>query len=79
MQKDINISIAAGEALSFLESSSGTVSMERFEQSTGQTRLNVYLILELLLSEKLVAIRRNANGVSVIGPGRNLGMSLVNC
>ena len=67
MKKDINISIAAGEALLFLENSLGTVSIENFDQFLRNTGVNVYLILSLLLSEKLVSIIQNKEGVSVIG------------
>jgi hypothetical protein len=66
MIKDINISIAAGEALLFLENSSGTASIESFDQFLKGTGLNVYLILNLLLSENLISITRNEEGASVI-------------
>jgi hypothetical protein len=72
MKKDINISIAAGEALLFLENSSGTVSIESFDQFLKDTGLNVYLILNLLLSENLISITRNEGGVSVIRLNRTL-------
>lgn len=67
MPKDVRISIAAGEALLFLESSSGTVPLDNFEQFLRYTGVNVYLILHLLLSEKLISIE---SGLVVQGKGR---------
>ncbi|MDE2028376.1 MAG: hypothetical protein KGK03_11235 [Candidatus Omnitrophica bacterium] len=67
MFKDINISIAAGEALMFLENSLGSVSIESFEKFIQSRRLNVYLVLNLLLSEKLIYILKTGDRIHVVG------------
>lgn len=59
IKKDISTSIAAGEALLFLENSSGSVSIKDFDQFLRSTGTNVYLILHLLLSENLIFITRH--------------------
>ena len=71
MKKDMNISIAAGEALLFLENSVETVSIERLEKFIKFTRVNINLILGLLISEKMISIAKNEKGVTVIQLSRN--------
>jgi hypothetical protein len=68
MPNDIRISIAAGEALLFLEHSRGPVSVESFEHFLKGTGLNVYLIFKLLLFERLISLE----GGSVVLPKRTM-------
>ena len=72
MKNDINISIAAGEALLFLENSSKIVSIKRLEQFLKFTKVNIDLILNLLVSKEMVSITRNELGVAVVELTRNL-------
>ena len=72
MKNDINVSIAAGEALLFLEDSSKIVSIKRLEQFLKFTKVNIDLILNLLVSKEMISITRNEQGVAVIELTRNL-------
>ncbi len=67
MIKDINISIAAGEVLLFLENTFEVVSIERLELFLRTTRLNVYFMLNLLITENLIYVKQNTEGVSFVG------------
>ena len=66
MIQNIKVSIAAGEGLLFLENSFGNVSVEDFEKFLRTQGANVYLILGLLLSEKLISIFENDQKVKII-------------
>ena len=66
MIENIKVSIAAGEGLLFLENSFGSVSVEDFEQFLRTQEANVYLVLGLLLSEKLISIIVNDRKVKII-------------
>ena len=72
MKNDINVSIAAGEALLFLENSSKIVSIKMLEQFLKFTKVNIDLILNLLVSKEMISITRNEQGVAVIELTRNL-------
>ena len=72
MKNDINVSIAAGEALLFLENSSKIVSIKRLEQFLKFTKVNIDLILNLLVSKEMVSITRNEQGVAVVELTSNL-------
>ena len=72
MKNDINVSIAAGEALIFLENSSKIVSIKKLEQFLKFTKVNIDLILNLLVLEEIISITRNEQGVAVLELARNL-------
>ncbi|MBF0505167.1 MAG: hypothetical protein HQL14_08745 [Candidatus Omnitrophica bacterium] len=77
MQKDINISIAAGEALLFLESSFGGVSVEDFEQFLCVQGVDAYQVVDLLLSKDLISISKNYEGAGIVSlTGVFLGLEL---
>lgn len=63
---NIKVCIAAGEGLLFLENSFGSVSVEDFEQFLRTQEANEYLVLSLLLSEKLISIFVNDDKVRTI-------------
>ena len=66
MIKDINVSIAAGEALLFLESSFGGVSVDDFERFLWVQGVDAYQVIDLLLSKDLISISKNYVGVGFV-------------
>lgn len=66
MANNIQIEIAAGEALLFLGKFCGRVSINVFEQFLKSLKANIYLVFGLLLSEKLISISENEQGGKIV-------------